>query len=721
MENFYRSIGGLGSTALTLDRPGIEVENVRLLERFYHWQNKNLTESSLPPAGTLYLTPTHLIFVNPAEKRETWVLLSHIGTVERSSILPAGCPLVIRCKTFLSLVFIISKDRDCHEVYSALLRIAQPSTFEELYCFSYNPGEGNFERSAGWNTFDIQFEYQRIGVPNRHWTLTKMNQNYDICDSYPQYLYVPTCASQKVLLGSAGFRSRGRLPVLSYLHPSTNAAICRCSQPLSGFSARCEEDEQMLACILRATPSSRTVWIIDTRPRLNAMANRATGKGYETEQNYVGMKVQFFSIENIHVMRSALNKLVEVSDLKAGSDDLNVPSHSIFLDGLQATGWLKHIRAILDASVFVAEKIVEGDSVVVHCSDGWDRTSQTCALACLLLDPYYRTIHGFMALIEKDWLSFGHKFSERAGHLRPFYTGGGNSPAVTPSSAVSMVMDTTREQSPVFTQFLDCVWQLLVQKPYAFQFNERFLLVLHDHLYSCQFGTLIGNNEKERKELRLEERTYSLWGFMKRHLTEYINPLYDAERCRNMDILVPDIAPQQLRLWVMMYNRFEEGIHPREPLLSALTILKDHSSSLEDHLQLLEKRISLLKEAYKQHALMSAAGPVANGLSHSPHGSFSSAGSASDLSRAAVITDSVALDWKAVRDVSFCICSTPFSQFSMKYHCWRCGDVVCRRCTEMHAPLEGLYSNKPVPVCQLCYDRLRINGSKKAFLPSVKS
>ena len=45
--------------------------------------------------------------------------------------------------------------------------------------------------------------------------------------------------------------------------------------------------------------------------QLNAMANRATGKGYETEQNYVGMKVHFFSIENIHVMRSALNKLVE--------------------------------------------------------------------------------------------------------------------------------------------------------------------------------------------------------------------------------------------------------------------------------------------------------------------------------------------------------------------------------------------------------------------------
>lgn len=40
----------------------------------------------------------------------------------------------------------------------------------------------------------------------------------------------------------------------------------------------------------------------------------------------------------------------------------------------------------------------EGVSVLVHCSDGWDRTAQACSVASVLLDPYYRTIKGFMVI-----------------------------------------------------------------------------------------------------------------------------------------------------------------------------------------------------------------------------------------------------------------------------------------------------------------------------------
>ncbi|XP_003515947.2 myotubularin-related protein 6 isoform X1 [Cricetulus griseus] len=212
----------------------------------------------------------------------------------------------------------------------------------------------------------------------------------------------------------------------------------------------------------------------DEKKRLNAMANRAAGKGYENEDNYSNIRFQFVGIENIHVMRSSLQKLLEVN----GSKGLSVND---FYSGLESSGWLRHIKAVLDAAIFLAKAIVvENASVLVHCSDGWDRTSQVCSLGSLLLDSYYRTMKGFMVLIEKDWISFGHKFSERCGHLD----------------------GDPKEVSPVFTQFLECVWHLTEQFPQAFEFNEAFLLQIHEHVHSCQFGNFLGNCQKEREELK---------------------------------------------------------------------------------------------------------------------------------------------------------------------------------------------------------------------------
>ena len=36
---------------------------------------------------------------------------------------------------------------------------------------------------------------------------------------------------------------------------------------------------------------------------------------------------------------------------------------------------------------------------MVHCSDGWDRTSQLSAGTMILIDKNYRTIEGFLTLI----------------------------------------------------------------------------------------------------------------------------------------------------------------------------------------------------------------------------------------------------------------------------------------------------------------------------------
>tara|TARA_B110000285_G_C14610026_1_gene374519 strand:+ start:292 stop:546 length:255 start_codon:yes stop_codon:yes gene_type:complete len=80
------------------------------------------------------------------------------------------------------------------------------------------------------------------------------------------------------------------------------------------------------------------------------------------------------------------------------------------------------INRILRAVNNVVDTIVNRQlNVLVHCSDGWDRTAQMCALAQQLIDPYYRTIDGLIVVINKDWLSFGHQFHLRMGQMDRHY------------------------------------------------------------------------------------------------------------------------------------------------------------------------------------------------------------------------------------------------------------------------------------------------------------
>lgn len=46
------------------------------------------------------------------------------------------------------------------------------------------------------------------------------------------------------------------------------AAVCRCSQPLSGFSGRCQEDEMMLQAVMKSNPGSDYIYVVDTRPKV---------------------------------------------------------------------------------------------------------------------------------------------------------------------------------------------------------------------------------------------------------------------------------------------------------------------------------------------------------------------------------------------------------------------------------------------------------------------
>ncbi|PAV93073.1 hypothetical protein WR25_23716 [Diploscapter pachys] len=88
------------------------------------------------------------------------------------------------------------------------------------------------------------------------------------CDTYPERLWLPTSANANVVVGSTKFRSRGRLPALTYFYRPTGAVICRCAQPLTGFSARNVEDEKLMELIGKASGTGEVLYMIDTRPKV---------------------------------------------------------------------------------------------------------------------------------------------------------------------------------------------------------------------------------------------------------------------------------------------------------------------------------------------------------------------------------------------------------------------------------------------------------------------
>ena len=251
-------------------------------------QSTDSTKTHNTVLGTLYLTATHLIFIDKEAQQETWILHSQLSSITKHPVVSDGTPIQIKCKNFCTNTFIIPKEKDAHDLYTSLYQISQPINLSDLYCFHYTASKEPFQydRQLGWNKFSLIADFRRQNVPNSKWCLTKLNYDYSLCDTYSKTLFVPSSATDQILIASAKFRSKGRLPVLSYYYKKNSAAICRCSQPLAGLSQRCVEDEQLLNCILQSNKQDhnpKLLYVVDTRPKVGS-------RTFETQHTDVGLR-----------------------------------------------------------------------------------------------------------------------------------------------------------------------------------------------------------------------------------------------------------------------------------------------------------------------------------------------------------------------------------------------------------------------------------------------
>uniref|UniRef100_A0A8C8HSP8 phosphatidylinositol-3,5-bisphosphate 3-phosphatase n=1 Tax=Oncorhynchus tshawytscha TaxID=74940 RepID=A0A8C8HSP8_ONCTS len=479
---------------------------------------------------------------------------------------------VVRCH--------FSTFKQCQEWLKRLNRaVAHPGRLEDLFALAYHAwclgGSADDEdqhlqlcRPGDHVRQRQEMEVRRMGFDMQNaWRVSDINLNYKLCSSYPQKLLVPVWITDKELESVGSFRSSKRIPVVVYRHQRNGAVIARCSQPeISWWGWRNTEDEYLVTSIAKAClmdPGARVtcgaaacsrprgegpdssdgdfdssltrcsgpdanaapqkLLILDARSYTAAVANRAKGGGCECEEYYPNCEVMFMGMANIHSIRNSFQSLRTVCS--------QIPDPGNWLSALESTRWLQHLSVMLKAATLVCSAVErEGRPVLVHCSDGWDRTPQIVALAKILLDPFYRTLEGFQVLVETEWLDYGHKFGDRCGHQES--------------------AEDVSEQCPVFLQWLDCVHQLLKQFPCFFEFNEAFLVKLVQHTYSCLYGTFLCNNGREREARNIYKRTCSIWSLLRTGNKNFQNFLYIP--CHEM-VLQPVCHTRALQLWTAVY------------------------------------------------------------------------------------------------------------------------------------------------------------------------
>ncbi|RUS70884.1 hypothetical protein EGW08_021356 [Elysia chlorotica] len=446
------------------------------------------------------------------------------------------------------------------------------------------PLSDTFKYSFGKEVIRLGFDTSKRKI----WRMSQANESFDFCQTYPKLHIMPTAIDDAELKRSLDFRALKRFPSVVWRARNIGVVLIRSSQPMSSFLGlsyfsnhadvsllekiveachkereALEEDHQQQsgrALLDSATPGGGSAGeneggasqgslvaleqtqaagghgasqgarppgdigklaIVDCRSVATVWGNSFKGGGTEDEVVYK-CSIIHLDLANIHAVRDSFVKLRTLCHSYAEGN---------YLKSLSGCMWLTYISALLRGANIVVDLMqVQHRPVLVHCSDGWDRTSQICSLSELMMDKYYRTHEGFQVLVEREWLHFGHKFAERGGH--------------------DTRCTDSNQMSPVFVQFLDCVYQLTLQYPAEFQFNEAYLVKLLQHSQACLFGTFLHNSEQEREQERNNDLlTASVWMLLQPDNSQFVNLLYKP----TLEILTAKYTEHDVSLWKNVY------------------------------------------------------------------------------------------------------------------------------------------------------------------------
>uniref|UniRef100_A0A7N5ZQP5 SET binding factor 1 n=1 Tax=Anabas testudineus TaxID=64144 RepID=A0A7N5ZQP5_ANATE len=440
-------------------------------------------------------------------------------------------------------------------------------------------------------------DYQRLGLgtlsnsltrsKNEPFRISTANRMYTICRSYPGLLIVPQSIPDTTIHRICRCYRQNRFPVVCWRNSRTKAVLLRSAglhaKGVVGFfkspNAPTAVPSQADSTSLEQEKYLQA--IISSMPSYSENTGRNTLSGFTSTHMNTSGEAKVISLSQPKVSGKARNptrgkwgSIRGSGRLSAYNPDVGTrlagkespqpnggPSEALFLRQQKAylyiigdkaqngvySEWMLH--RVLQVSVLVVELLNTGSSVMVSLEDGWDVTTQVVSLVQLLSDPYYRTFDGFRLLVEKEWLSFGHRFSHRGAQTLASQSSG---------------------FTPVFLQFLDCVHQIHHQFPMEFEFSQYYLKFLAYHYVSNRFRTFLLDSDYERIELGVlyEEKgerkspqvCKSVWDYIDRLNKKtpiFYNYMYSPE---DDEVLRPYTFISNLKVWdFYMEETLSEG------------------------------------------------------------------------------------------------------------------------------------------------------------------
>ncbi|XP_076577949.1 myotubularin-related protein 5 isoform X4 [Chaetodon auriga] len=289
---------------------------------------------------------------------------------------------------------------------------------------------------------------------------------------------------------------------------------------------------------------SEALFLRQQKAYLYIIGDKAQLKGGK-QDSFQQWEVVPIEVCDVRQVKNSFKKLMKACVPSSPTTEPNMS----FQRCLEESEWMALLHRVLQVSVLVVELLDTGSSVMVSLEDGWDVTTQVVSLVQLLSDPYYRTFDGFRLLVEKEWLSFGHRFSHRGAQ-----TLGSQSSGFT----------------PVFLQFLDCVHQIHLQFPMEFEFSQYYLKFLAYHYVSNRFRTFLLDSDYERIELgvlyeekgerRSPQVCKSVWDYIDRLNKKtpiFYNYMFSPE---DEEVLRPYTFISNLKVWdFYMEETLSEG------------------------------------------------------------------------------------------------------------------------------------------------------------------